>query len=269
MPELPEVETLRTELEKELRGKTISKIEIFDYRNANPLIKEKALSKIRSFRRRAKILIMDLENGNSLLFHLKLTGFFILTKKEAERKAGLHLIFHLKNDGYLNFYDIRKFGFIKLMKTSEVEKFLEREYNFGIEPLSKEFTWQRFKAILMKTPRSPIKPTLLDQTLVAGIGNIYAQEACFTAGILPTRRIQTLSDKEWKLLHDNIVKVLHESIKRQGTSADTYVTIYGKEGNFEPFLKVYQRDKCRKCHQKLKRIVMGGRGTWYCEKCQK
>ena len=266
MPELPEVETLRKGLLRKIKGLTISKVDIIDYKNADRKIKKLALAKIKDVKRRAKLLIIDLSNGYSLVIHVKLTGYFYFKKKgKVKADKATHVIFWFKDGSALLFEDVRKFGWVKIMKTKEVDKFLS---NFGPEPLSKEFTVKKFKEILKKKLKSKIKPLLMDQTFIAGIGNIYAQESCYCAGILPFRKVESLSDKEIKKLHSCIVKILKLAVKHKGTSAVDYVTVEGKKGSFEPLLKVYQRKKDPRGH-KLTRIVLGGRGTNYCKVCQK
>ena len=268
MPELPEVETMKRQLESCLKGKTIQKVEFIDYKKADAKIKKKGLSKVKGVRRRAKILMIDLANGYTIVVHVKLTGHFYFQKKGQNLKDKFtHVIFYLDKCQALLFEDMRKFGWMRLKKTKEVDDYLEREFKFGPEPLEKEFSLKWFKEKLAKKP-TKIKPLLMDPKFVVGIGNIYAQEACYCAGILPHRPAKSLSSKEVEKLFKCIKKILPLAIKHQGTSADTYVTLSGKKGTFEPLLKVYQRKKDPKGHE-LKVDKLAGRGTRYCPKCQK
>lgn len=269
MPELPEVETLKRGLIAKTKGRIISKVEVLDYKKIESSVKRLAVgAKIKDVIRRAKILVIGLSNGYSLAVHVKLTGYFYFQPRGKNLIDKVtRVVFWFKDGSALLFEDVRKFGWIKIMKTKEVEEFLER-FCFGPDPLSKEFSVKKFKEMLLKKKKSKIKPLLLDQCFIAGIGNIYAQEACYCAGILPMRLAGDLSDKEIKKLHDCIVKILKLAIKHQGTSAVDYVTIEGKEGTFASKLKVYQRKKDPKGHE-LTREVMGSRGTMYCKVCQK
>ncbi len=270
MPELPEVETIRRQLEKKLPGKKINKVQIIDCPNADKRIRTLNGVKILGVRRRAKTLIIDLNNNNSnnnksLLIHLKLTGQLIF-RNDQKRERFTRVIFYLSSGGLL-FNDMRKFGFIKLVPTAKVEQEIHEKH--GPEPFDKDFTIKRFEDILVRKKNSKIKPLLMDQKVISGLGNIYAQEACFVAGIRPGRTAGSLDKKEQKRLYSAIKKVLLSAIKFHGTSFDSiYVDAYGKPGGFGQRLHVYQQEKCRRCGQKLISVRLGGRGTWYCERCQ-
>lgn len=271
MPELPEVETIRQQLTKTIKNKKITKVKVQEPRminvSAEEFIKKVEKSNITNIRRRAKLLIIDLPSDYSLIIHLKLTGLLIYNQ---EPDKHTHVVFQFSDGKKLLYKDIRKFGYMKLIKTSEVPAFLEKE-GFGPEPLTKEFTLDKFKELLSKKKHSKIKPLLMDQTFLAGVGNVYAQEACFYAKINPQRKVNTLTKKEIKDLYDSLRKVLVWALKHKGLSVDTYIDIYGKPGQFVPFLKVYQRGgkKCLRCKTTLKEIRLQGRGTTFCPQCQK
>jgi len=267
MPELPEVETMRKGLLSKIKGRIISKVGVFDYPGRIDLsVRKKGLARVKGIRRRAKLLIIDLSNGYSLIIHVKLTGFFHFQPRGKDFKKKItHIVFNFKDGSALLFNDVRKFGWVKIRKTKDVEKLLS---GFGPEPLFREFTVKKFKEMLGERKKSKIKPLLLDQKFIAGIGNIYAQEACYCAGILPMRLAGDLKDFEVKKLHNCIVKILKLAVKHKGTSAVDYVTVEGKKGTFASKLKVYKQVKDPKGH-KLTRIVLGGRGTNYCSQCQK
>lgn len=268
MPELPEVETIKSQLLKKIRGKTIKDLKIIDYQKNFQGDFRDILSKVIDVKRRAKLLVFNLSNGYSFLIHLKLTGQLIYyPQPPQEIKKAAHIVFYFNDGSTLFFNDFRKFGFLKIIKTSELKNYLQKE-DYGPEPL--ELSYQEFKELLNKKPKAKIKPLLMDQTFIAGLGNIYTQEACFQAGILPTRTISSLSEEETKKLFLAIQKILTESIRHQGTSFDTtYVQTSGQPGSFDAFLKVYHHHACPKCHSKLKVTSLGGRSTYYCEKCQR
>lgn len=266
MPELPEVETIRRQLEKKLPGKKIEKVQIIDCPNADKRIRTLLGVKILKIRRRAKTLIVDLNNQKSLLIHLKLTGQLIF-KNDQKKERFTRVMFYLSSGGLL-FNDMRKFGFVKLVPTAKVEQEIHEKH--GPEPFDKDFTLKRFEEILVRKKKSKIKPLLMDQKVISGLGNIYAQEACFAAGVRPGRTACSLDEKEQKRLYSAIKKVLIQAIKFHGTSFDSiYVDAYGKPGGFGQRLHVYQQEKCKRCGQKLISVRLGGRGTWYCERCQK
>jgi len=273
MPELPEVETIRQQLIKKIKGKKIKKVEVKLARMINvPALEFERLvrgTEIKDIRRRAKLLIIDLSNDWSIVIHLKLTGQLIYDGREGIGKP--HIIYTFEDGHELKHYDFRLFGWAKLIKTNEIEKFLEKE-NYGPEPLDKNFTLEVFKNLLKQKPRAKIKPLLMDQTFIAGVGNVYAQEACFYARVLPTRIVATLTDKEIRDLYKGLIEILKSSTARRGSSVDTYVDISGEQGGYVPYLKVYGRAG-KKCVRGdggiIKQIKLGGRGTCYCPVCQK
>lgn len=284
MPELPEVETIKRQLNNVIVGKKIKSVEILEPRlvKSGPKSFKKAVTGaiIKAVRRRAKLLIVDLSGGYSLLIHLKMTGQLIYDRgttrnstqnyAESIKSKHTHVIYTFGDGSRLLHNDLRKFGFVKLVETKEVLKYLEKE-GYGPEPLENNFTLKIFKALLAKQSRKKIKPTLMEQTFIAGIGNIYADEICFYAGVRPTRIISILKEKEIKKLFDGIKKILAEAIKYRGSSVDQYVDAKGKIGAFVPRLKVYGREgeKCSKCGAIIQRIKINGRSAHFCPKCQK
>ena len=286
MPELPEVETIRRQLERAIRGRKITGLQI---RYKRPLKAPEADfrrailgAKITSVGRRAKLLLWNLSSGYTVMFHLKMTGRILLVADSAPPTKHTHFVFDISGDAErpqshaerggmkIFFEDYRKFGYIKLFKTSDLQKFFEDE-GYGPEPLDPAFTFKKFALCLRGKPNKKIKPLLMEQTCIAGIGNIYAAEACFAAGIMPTRTVKSLSEIDLRNLFNSIKKVLKLSIKYRGTSADAYVDTHGEKGKFVSHLMVYGRagEKCRRCGGTLKNMRLGGRGTDYCPKCQK
>jgi formamidopyrimidine-DNA glycosylase len=271
MPELPEVETIRFQLNRALKGLTIRKVTVLSAKNfvGNP----KALvgQKITGVDRWAKMILIWLGNGHCLAVHLKLTGQLIYAADQLPNKF-TRVIIEFNDQSRLFFNDIRKFGWMKIVNRESLTT------NRGFEKLGPEandektFTLEYFAQILSRS-RKPVKLVLLDQEKIAGVGNIYANEALFEAGILPTKPSEKLRNLEIKKLREAIVKVLNEAIKHQGTSDrdEAYRQITGEKGQHQNYLWVYGRagQKCRKCGGLIKRIAIGGRGTFFCSACQK
>ncbi len=286
MPELPEVETIKRELAKILQGKIISGVEILWPKTVSPttvinFTKIVTGKKIVELERRAKMLIIHLNNKVSLIVHLKMTGQLIFVPKSGKIISGGHptndiqtpgrhtrLIFNLKDGSKLYFNDLRKFGWVKILD-EKLKKYIDIE--IGVEPLSKDFNLKIFKKILERYPKRTVKQVLLDQHLIAGIGNIYADESSFLSKVLPMRKINTLTEKEITDLHKNIIDVLKLSIQKKGTSSKNYVRSNGQKGGFVPYLMVYGRkgETCKRCGTKIVKVKHAGRGTHYCPKCQK
>ncbi len=271
MPELPEVETIKRQLNLLAAGKKIKGVEVSLPKIVKTPLAEfkKAVTgaKIKEFNRRAKILIIELNNGWSMLVHLKLSGQLIF---DGQKSKHTHITFYFIDRHHLIFNDMRQFGYVKLVKIGDLEEFLKKE-KFGPEPFDKNFTLARLSAILDKKPHAKIKQFLLDQKNLAGIGNIYSDEILFASRVNPLRKIKDLKPSEIKAVYKNIKKILSEAIKAKGTSADLYLDAYGREGDFLPKLKVYGRQgqKCVKCKGEIKRIKIGGRSAHFCPFCQK
>lgn len=276
MPELPEVETVCRQLEKIVANQKIIKTEVFTPKIINTpvnlFIRKTTATIIKKIRRRAKLVIIELSNGGFLLCHLKLSGHLTITDGAASLPKYTHVVFYFENGKKMTFDDFRKFGYVKWIENrSALEKIFSNE-KFGPEPLEKGFTADVFKNALSKRQNAPIKPLLMDQTIVAGIGNVYAQEACFYAKIDPRRRVKTLTENEISGLHKNLLEILKFSITKRGTSVDAYLDAYGKPGEFQKYLKVYGRAG-KPCVRRdggiIQFLKMTGRGTCFCPKCQK
>lgn len=283
MPELPEVETIRLGLQRKITGLKITKIQILSPKSflGNPNRAEG--EKVLQVWRRAKILGIDLD-GVSLLIHLKMTGQLIYD--DGKRLVGGHptpdmrdkmpnshtrVIFSFSDGSHLYFNDQRRFGWVKVMEASK-GKIVADEIaeNLGPEPLEKEFTWQILKTNLLKHKSQPIKVAIMDQKTVSGIGNIYASEACFNAKLDPRTKVSELSDLQFKKLHSGIVKSLQDGIRHGGSSRAHFVDSEGHKGYFLDYAFVYGRDKhpCKICKTEIKKTTLGGRGTYYCPRCQ-
>lgn len=287
MPELPEVETIKRDLARVLPGKTIKDVEVrfgkFFNCTAEHFCRQIKRKKVLRLWRRAKVLGVDLAGGLSLLFHFKMTGQLVFKPNHGKIIMGghpiegvgydlpnkfTHVIFHFTDGAALFFNDVRKFGWIRLFRTSGVRSQMSE---LGPEPLDRSFTVEVFKKILTRRPKARIKQVIMDQTLLVGVGNIYADEALFMACIKPMRRVKTLKESEQKKLWQAIRQVLKLSIKHRGTSFNSYVDGHGRKGTYWDLRKVYGRagESCKKCGEILKRTVVGGRGTTYCGRCQK
>jgi formamidopyrimidine-DNA glycosylase len=266
MPELPEVETIKTDLEKVILGKKISQVIV---RKAT-VIREPSPEKfkaglegqtIKSVQRRAKVLILGLSSGKALVIHLKMTGQLVYPGGG----PGSRVVFKFSNGDSLDFNDQRLFGELRLLDDWRSLKFIKE---LGPEPFG--ITAEQFKTMLA-SKKTRIKPLLMDQTFISGIGNLYAAEILFRAKIDPARPASSLNDKEKELLLKEIQEVLREAIKAGGSSIDDYVRVSGQKGDFVRHHRVYGRQAkpCLICKSPIKRTVLGGRGTFFCPKCQK
>jgi formamidopyrimidine-DNA glycosylase len=282
MPELPEVETIVSGLKKCLVGQKITSINFLDKKRfiGNP--KQVINQEISDIKRRAKLIVVKLKNKYNLVIHLKMTGQLVY--KDKNRKiAGGHqsdelylevpnahtrIIFNLSGGGKLFYNDLIRYGIVKVLTDNETEKMSKNE--FGPEPFSKEFSKSYFSAILDKAKTSNIKKILMDQKKIAGVGNIYANEALYFAGIDPRRKAVSLSRDEKDKLYDAILKVLKLGIQHLGASIKDYVNHKGEKGKMQEFFKVYGRagQKCE-CGGVVKKIQLNGRGTYYCPECQR
>ena len=290
MPELPEVHTIVVGIKNKIVGKTIKSVDVRVAKivGGNGDLFKKAVeeSKVIGVRRFAKIIVIDLNNNYSMLIHLKLTGQLVLVSKgakgETEKNIGghlskiyeqplphnhTHIIFSFTDGSHLYFNDLMKFGYIKAVKTSEVEKRPEIT-KLGPEPLG-GWTLAEFENRLVKKPKSRIKLVLMDQSFVSGIGNIYANEILFYARVRPDRLIGSLTENEKKRIFDGIQFILKKGIEMGGSSENTYVNLDGKKGNFMDYAKVYQQKICKVCGGRIIKQQLGGRGTYYCPNCQK
>jgi formamidopyrimidine-DNA glycosylase len=283
MPELPEVETIKNQLTRLIVGKKISRVDILLPKivrlDKNKFKKIVVGAKINKLSRRAKILTIELNNGWSMLIHLKMTGQLIYqstTKNkqlainnQATKNKHTHVIFYFSDGSGLLFNDLRQFGYLKLVQAEELEAFWEKE-GLGPEALDKKFTFDRFKEILNKRPRVKIKQFLTDQKNIAGIGNIYADEILFFAGVHPLRQANSLSVRSAKDIFQGIKKILTLAIKLKGTSSSDYLDAHGQPGKFATQLKVYGRkgEKCVKCNGLIEKIKIVGRSASLCPICQ-
>jgi len=282
MPELPEVETMRLQLKKYLVGHKIVSVEVANRKTFQGDEKKIIGGKVIGTRRFGKVSVIDLENGFSILTHVKLTGQYIyrgpnlknpskLSSKVIGGIPGPHtlVIFNLDHGGELYYNDVRRFGWIRIEKTEDVEKekFIVK---LGPEPF-KDLTLEIFKSILLKSGR-PVKIVLMDQEKMGGVGNIYANDALWLAKINPKTPAKSLKSDEAKTLYDAVLMVLKAGLKYGGASELAFVTPDGAEGEYQKHTLAYGREgePCERCHKAMfKKFFLGGRGTYFCPVCQK
>ncbi len=275
MPELPEVETVRRSLLPVVLEKAIEKVEIPYPRILQHITVQDFQAQLLGRRfldltRRGKYLIFDLEGELELVAHLRMTGRLIYYSDSAIARAKhTSAIFSFGSLGELRFEDVRKFGTLDLVKKGEYDQ-IKGLKELGVEPLSKEFTWQLL-AEMTKGRSAKIKGLLLDQSKIAGLGNIYVDESLFLAKIHPERTAQSLKQVEIKRLHRAIQEVLAEAIEGQGTTLRDYRTGYGREGSFQNKLQIYGKkgEKCPRCGVDLEHKKVAGRTSHYCPACQR
>jgi len=273
MPELPEVETIRKTLIGLVAGKKIIDVHIFwpkiiqhpEVDEFSVLIKGQTIQDIK---RRGKFLIFLLDDF-SLVSHLRMEGKYALYPNHEPIDKHTHVIFQLENNEQLRYRDVRKFGTMHLFpKGKEMDELPLNK--LGPEPFSEEFTVQYLTKKLNKTSRS-IKSALLDQTIVAGLGNIYVDEVLFRSHVHPEKLANQLKRFEVKRIHEEIIQTLNEAVEKGGSTVRTYINSQGEIGMFQLDLYVYGRtgEHCKVCGAPLERLVVGGRGTHICPKCQK
>ena len=295
MPELPEVETIRRGLEGLIVGATITEVEVRLPKMVRGEVDRLIDATILTVRRRGKGLLIDLSNEYTLAVHVKMTGQLIY--KERQRRKGMqgkvknlhpklsapfdlpskhtHVIFKLKKqkskgksvEAFLFYNDIRQFGWLHVLPTKEIES-LPFFMSLGPEPL-KNLDEMIF-AVILDRSKAPIKSVLMDQSRVSGVGNIYANDALFHAGIHPLRPANELTEEERNRLFQAVEFVLREGIKAGGASENTFLNALGEKGFYQERFLVYNRTgkPCLHCKTPIERIVVGGRGTFFCPSCQ-
>lgn len=309
MPELPEVETVRRGLERLIVGKTIKDVE-YDWPKSFPNAPadvERFLqgARINSVRRRAKVLLIELDSSYSLVIHLKMTGQLVYVAKATKEQSNVkneissgedktagelrfgaghpndslvgelpdrstRVIFTFSDGSHLYFNDQRKFGWIRLLPTVQVPE-IDFFKKVGPEPLADDFLPVDFITRIRRRANTSIKAALLDQTVIAGVGNIYADESLWGAYIHPARRVREVADKELELLYMELRYVLNLSIEKGGSTDRNYVNAEGKRGSYIDFARVFRRERlpCPRCGTIIEKTKVAGRGTHTCHVCQK
>ncbi len=288
MPELPEVETVRRGLAELIIGKTVASAEHLDspksFPNAPTDVAQFLVgSTITYVRRRAKVLLIELSSDYTLVIHLKMTGQLVYRGETAfgaghpnESLIGelpdrsTRAVIAFSDGSTLYFNDQRKFGWVKLIPTIEVPN-IDFMKKVGPEPLEADFTPEQFAERFMRRSKTNIKSALLDQTVVAGVGNIYADESLWGAKIDPHRLVGGLSTEELGSLYVELRAVMNLAIEKGGSTDKNYVNAEGKRGSYMDFARVFRREgqKCPRCAHEIVKIRWAGRGTHYCLSCQK
>lgn len=288
MPELPEVETVRLGLQAFLPGKQVSAIHN-DWPKSFPNVRSDVQqyligSHITAVRRRAKVLLVDLDTAYTLVIHLKMTGQLVYRGEGERFGAGhpndslvhdlpdktTHVQLDFTDGSRLFFNDQRKFGWVRLLPTVLVPE-IDFFKKVGPEPLEASFTYDVFKACLMRRAKSGIKAVLLDQTVIAGIGNIYADESLWAAKIHPATAVQDIPTAKLKKLYTDLLAILRLSIEKGGSTDRNYVNAEGKKGSYLTFANVFRREgkACPRCGTTIIKTRVAGRGTHICPVCQK
>jgi formamidopyrimidine-DNA glycosylase len=278
--ELPEVEVMRRDLEKEVVGKRIKAVEVRPHRNAMRIIRrhsrrkefEERLAgkKITKVDRKGKYVLLPLEEGDVLVVHFGMSGQFLRGTKRQSLPPHTHVVIEFVQGGDLRFIDPRTFGEMFVATADELGKIKELEH-VAIDPLEDTFTWQEFSGELARRA-AKLKPLLMDQKFVSGLGNIYSDEVLFAAGLRHDRTSDSLSSQEVRRLYRAMREVVQEAIRFRGTTLDdeAYVDLFGKPGEFQSELKVYGRrgQACRRCRTPIESIKVAGRTSYFCPQCQ-
>jgi formamidopyrimidine-DNA glycosylase len=277
MPELPEVEVVRRDLEREIVGKRVKAVEVDAMRsvrrhhNRKQFINRLEGKKFTGVERRGKYLLARLEGGDVLVIHLGMSGQLLRTKTSRDSKSKhTHVIITFTQGGQLRFIDPRTFGEMFVTEADELNKVSELNH-LGLDPLENAVSWEQFGSLISQR-HAKLKPLLMDQKFLAGIGNVYSDEILWGAGLRWDRTSDTLSPQEVRRLYRAMVETLQDAVKYRGSSLadEQYVDLFGKPGEYQHHHKVYARDgeTCRRCRHVVVRERYGGRSTFYCEACQ-
>jgi formamidopyrimidine-DNA glycosylase len=287
VPELPEVETVRRGLSELIIGKVFagsSNDTPKGFPNTESDVKQFLIgAKVTAIRRRAKVLMIDLSTEYSLVIHLKMTGQLVFVSKDPRFGAGhpndslvntlpdksTRVTLDFEDGSQLFFNDQRKFGWVRLMPTAEISE-LPFMKKVGPEPLELDFTAKQFVDRFTRRGRTNIKAAILDQSVVAGVGNIYADESLWGAKIHPKRLVETITPAEFKALYIDLREVMNLSIEKGGSSNRNYVNAEGKRGSYMDFARVFRREglPCPRCGTTIEKLRVAGRGTHICPSCQ-
>lgn len=272
MPELPEVETVRRGLEHLIVGKKIVSVEVRVPKMVKTGVEDFQLDILgqtfKSIGRRGKYLLLNL-NRQTIISHLRMEGKYLLFEDEVPDNKRFHLFFGLDGGSTLVYQDVRKFGTFELLPKSQVEAYFVQK-KIGPEPNAKDFKLKPFEEGLAKSHKV-IKTLLLDQHLVAGLGNIYVDEVLWAAKVDPERLASQLKKSEIKRIHDETIRILQLAIEKGGSTIRSYKNSLGEDGSMQDCLQVYGKtdQPCARCATPIEKIKVGGRGTHFCPSCQK
>ncbi|MFM8999952.1 MAG: bifunctional DNA-formamidopyrimidine glycosylase/DNA-(apurinic or apyrimidinic site) lyase [Actinomycetota bacterium] len=278
--ELPEVEVMRRDLEKDVVGKRVQTAEVRPAKNAMRAIRRHAKRKdfvdrivnrkITKAERRGKYLLLQLDDGGVLVVHFGMSGRFLRATKRVPLPPHTHVVITFQQGGDLRFVDPRTFGEIFVATPDELGKVKELQH-LAIDPLDHVFTWPAFGSALAQRA-SKMKQLLMDQKFISGLGNIYSDEVLFHAGLRHDRMSDSLSAQEVRRLHRALQEVLQDAIRHRGTTLpdEAYVDLFGKPGNYGAELKVHTRagKPCRRCRTPIETVKIAGRTSYFCPKCQ-
>jgi formamidopyrimidine-DNA glycosylase len=278
MPELPEVETIRRDLEKEAVGKRIKTVEVTGTRsirrhtNKKQFIARLEGRKITGVERKGKYLLVKLEGADYLVIHLGMSGQLLWSKNAKEEKAKhTHVVIAFTTAGQLRFLDPRTFGELFVTAVDELEAAVPELAHLGFDPVEEAISWTVFGEMLHSKHRK-LKDLLMDQKFIAGIGNLYSDEILWTAGLRYDRSSDALTSQEIRRLYRAMSETLHDAIKHRGSSLadEQYRDLFGNVGGYSSEHNVYDRDgqPCRRCRSPIQRIKLGGRSHYLCEQCQ-
>jgi formamidopyrimidine-DNA glycosylase len=278
MPELPEVEVMRRDLEREVVGKKIKAVDVTGtrsirrHKNKKEFIDVLTGRKIMAVQRRGKYLVMKLDGTDALVVHLGMSGQ-LLRAKSAREKAPkhTHVVITFTQGGLLRFVDPRTFGEMFVTQFDEIDQQVDELAHLGIDPLETALSWDLFGRMLAER-KTKLKPLLMDQKFIAGIGNVYSDEILFEAGLKWERQSDSLSEQEVRRLYRAISETLQGAVKYRGSSLadEGYVDLFGKPGEYQDHHQVYGREgqSCTRCRRPIQRARYSNRSTFYCDACQ-
>ena len=272
MPELPEVETVRRGLEKLILGKKITTIDIrypkMIKTDLDQFQKELPGQVVKSMGRRGKYLLFYLTD-KVLISHLRMEGKYFYYPDQVPERKHAHVLIHFEDGGTLVYEDVRKFGTMELLAPELLDSYFISK-KLGPEPSEQDFDLESLKLALKKS-KKPIKPHLLDQTLVAGLGNIYVDEVLWRAKVHPSRTSNSLTTQEARKVHDETINVLGQAVEKGGSTIRTYTNAFGEDGTMQELHQVYDKagQACSRCGTSIEKIQLGGRGTHFCPNCQR
>jgi formamidopyrimidine-DNA glycosylase len=278
MPELPEVEVVRRDLEREVVGKKIKSVDVDGMRSIRRYRQRKQFTgelegrKITSVTRRGKYLVLKLDDGNALIIHLGMSGQLLRAKSAREKvPKHTHVTFTFTQGGQLRFVDPRTFGEMFVSPFEGLDQDVDELSHLGIDPLESAMSWDYFGELVAQR-HVKLKAALMDQKFLAGIGNIYSDEILFNAGLRWDRMSDSLSPEEVRRLYRALVETLQDAVKYRGSSLadEQYVDLFGKKGEYQLHHKVYAREgeACKRCRHVIMRQKTGGRSTFFCAACQ-
>jgi formamidopyrimidine-DNA glycosylase len=276
MPELPEVETIRRGLEREVVGKRIKSVEVHGTRTVRRQTKKQLISrlegaKITGVDRQGKYLVLKLDSAELLVIHLRMSGQLLKAALKDPVIKHTHVVISFTQGGQLRFVDPRTFGEVFVTAKDELTSVIPELADLGMDPLAEPISWVTFGQRLMART-TKLKQLLMDQSFIAGIGNIYSDEILWEAGLRHDRTPQTLSSMEVRRLYRAVVEVLHEAVKHRGSTLgdQQYVDLHGKPGEYQTMHQVYDREgqACRRCRAVITKAKVAGRSSYFCPACQ-